>query len=235
MLAEAPALSAESPHSGATESDSSDGQRECTVAYAFDLLSCLATVIDQKIEAKHVDVVKYFDQLIPRLYQLVVVAAQPKIGSAGEPLFRDTRLLGLVGRVAQTLVWELDSQSVINHDVPMNPALKVSRKQAKAFAAVFDAFETGQMGGMLIDAGRGKGLASPLRVGFASSRAALADTRRHRRPLPSKTSSPSMPPMSRLSRQTPSCPRRRLRIGYRPKCIGLFTWRHPSFRYTMRW
>jgi DNA repair/transcription protein MET18/MMS19 len=83
-----------------------DSTQECTVAYAFDLLSTLLDVITKKLDLKHSDTIKYFDQIVPRLYQLAIVAATPKIGDE-EPLFRDRRLLRLVGRITETLLWAL--------------------------------------------------------------------------------------------------------------------------------
>lgn len=83
--------------------------RECEVAYAWDLLHCLAGVIDKKVDDKHVDVVKHFDTIVPRLYALCISAAAPKLGGQ-EPLFRDRRLLTVVGRITERLVWELNAE-----------------------------------------------------------------------------------------------------------------------------
>ena len=80
--------------------------RECEIAYAFDLLHCLSSVIETKVSDKHVDIVKHFDRIIPRLYTLVVGAAGEKEGA----LFRDTRLLGIVGRISEILMWELNAE-----------------------------------------------------------------------------------------------------------------------------
>lgn len=85
--------------------------RECSVSYVWDLLNCLSGAIDAKLDAKHVDVVKHFDQIVPRLFGLAVNAATPRVGDV-EPLFRDRRLSALVGRIAETLTWELDVEYV---------------------------------------------------------------------------------------------------------------------------
>lgn len=79
--------------------------RDCNLSYGWDLLNCLSEVIDRKLKLKHVDTVKYFDQLIPRLYGLVIVAAVPVAGG-NAPLFADRRLLSSVGRISETLLWE---------------------------------------------------------------------------------------------------------------------------------
>jgi DNA repair/transcription protein MET18/MMS19 len=85
---------------------SEEDYRECEVAFAFDLLHCLSSVIETKIREKHVDVVKHFDRIIPRLYTLVIGAVSEK----EEALFRDTRLLSIVGRISETLMWELSAE-----------------------------------------------------------------------------------------------------------------------------
>jgi len=77
--------------------------RECEIAFAFDLLHCLSTVIESKIKEKHVDLVKHFDRIIPRLYTLVIGAASEN----ERALFRDARLLSIVGKISETLMWEL--------------------------------------------------------------------------------------------------------------------------------
>jgi len=82
---------------------SEEDYRECEIAFAFDLLHCLSSVIDTKIKEKHVDVAKHFDRIIPRLYTLVIGAASGREGA----LFQDTRLLAIVGRISETMMWEL--------------------------------------------------------------------------------------------------------------------------------
>ncbi|WVQ79530.1 hypothetical protein IAT38_001629 [Cryptococcus sp. DSM 104549] len=139
----APSVVLDDPMDGGA-SPSTD-ERECTIAYAWDLLNTLSTVIDTKRKEKHVDIGKYFDQLVPRLYTLVVVAAQARGG--GEPLFRDRRLVGVVARVTEKLVWELSAE-----------------KQGKQFAAMYAAFEKSELGGVVHDAGSVV-TSSPLRTG----------------------------------------------------------------------
>ena len=45
-------------------------QRECQVAYAFLLLHAVRSTLERKIKAKHRDVAKHFDQLVPRIFSL---------------------------------------------------------------------------------------------------------------------------------------------------------------------
>lgn len=84
-------------------------QRECEVAYSFDLLNTLYGVIVNKIELKHVDITKYFDTIVPRLTRLVVEGSMAKVG-ADVPVWRDKRLLALMGRVIDRLMWELPAE-----------------------------------------------------------------------------------------------------------------------------
>lgn len=83
-----------------------DEQRECEVAYSYDLLDCLYGVIGKKVGEKHADVIKHFETVVPRLSGLVVEASMPRVGNM-MPIWRDRRLLGLVGRMIDLLVWEL--------------------------------------------------------------------------------------------------------------------------------
>lgn len=86
-----------------------DESRECAIAYIYDLINTLSIVIDRKLAEKHQDVIKYFDQIIPRLYTLVVSAAVPRVGDI-EPVFRDRRVLGVVARLSETMTWELGTE-----------------------------------------------------------------------------------------------------------------------------
>lgn len=102
-------LASSSPATSSVSEDSSEDARECTVSYAFDLINALSTVIDSKLAAKHTDLVKYFDQIIPRLYSLVIAAAAPRVGTV-IPVFRDRRLLSAIARVSETMTWELGAE-----------------------------------------------------------------------------------------------------------------------------
>ncbi len=84
--------------------------RECSVAYAWDLLNCLFGVIDAKLEAKHVDSVKYFDQIVPRLLGLVVNSATTRYKDMESHLFQDRRLVALAGQTTETMTWQLNSE-----------------------------------------------------------------------------------------------------------------------------
>lgn len=134
---------------GPHDQDGTIDVRECTVAYAWDLLDCLSAVVDSKIREKHADVIKQFDQIVPRVYGLSVAAAAPRLGNI-EPLFRDQRLLEATGRLSETLAGEL----------PVD-------KQSKHLANIYDAFERGDMSSIVHEPTKIKPLitASPLRSG----------------------------------------------------------------------
>lgn len=83
--------------------------RECNIAYAFELLKCLTQVVDAKLDARHTDVSKYFDKIIPRLHGILVAAAVPRF-SLVEPLFRDRRLLSIIADLTESLMWELTTE-----------------------------------------------------------------------------------------------------------------------------
>lgn len=94
------------------DSDTPEQARECAVAYAWDLVNALSTVVDAKLAAKHADLVRYFDQIVPRLYGLAVTAAVPRVGTV-VPVFRDRRLLSVISRISETMTWELDAGWVL--------------------------------------------------------------------------------------------------------------------------
>ncbi|WVF68679.1 hypothetical protein IAT40_003451 [Kwoniella sp. CBS 6097] len=143
-------LSSTSPSQDADDDMGQSDLRECTIAYAWDLLNTLVKVIEQKIEVKHIDLSKYFDQLIPRLWTLVISAVGPSVGGE-QPLFRDRRLLALVGRVGEHMVYELNPE-----------------RQAKWFEAVYNAFEKGVWADVVHEKSQVTLAGSPLRNGASS-------------------------------------------------------------------
>ncbi|ORY34974.1 Dos2-interacting transcription regulator of RNA-Pol-II-domain-containing protein [Naematelia encephala] len=132
-------------------SDVETDEQECNVAYCWDLLNTLLTVIERKLVAKHLDIVKYFDAIVPRLYGLCVEAALPRAGG-GKTLFGDRRLLSLVGRIGETMTWELNTE-----------------RQAKQIDVVYKAFEKGEIAAMIHETTQIRTAGSPLRNGASSS------------------------------------------------------------------
>ncbi|KLT44071.1 ARM repeat-containing protein [Cutaneotrichosporon oleaginosum] len=107
-------------------------KRECDVAYAWDLLHTLETVINKKIEEKHADIARHYNQVVPRLCSLAIKAAYAD--GDQETLFRDRRLLVVVGSITETLFWELSPE-----------------KQSPAFQAAYAAFEGGDLGAVMLN------------------------------------------------------------------------------------
>ncbi|ORX37979.1 Dos2-interacting transcription regulator of RNA-Pol-II-domain-containing protein [Kockovaella imperatae] len=127
-------------------------ERECNVAYSFELLMCLVEVVEEKIASKHAEIAKYFDKIIPRLHGLLVGAAAPRIGLS-QPLFRNRRILSLVADLTETLTRELSIE-----------------RQSKQFLDFYSAFEKGQIVTICHDPTQARGLnGSPLRHGAASA------------------------------------------------------------------
>ncbi|TDL24084.1 ARM repeat-containing protein [Rickenella mellea] len=75
---------------------------EAASAYAHSILKALATTLDVKITSKHVDVAKYIDRLLPRLYHLFFYVA-----SVYEPSHMVTanhRVLEVAGQIITLVV-----------------------------------------------------------------------------------------------------------------------------------
>ncbi|WVR08275.1 hypothetical protein IAU60_005322 [Kwoniella sp. DSM 27419] len=108
-------------------------ESETQTAYAWDLLNALRTVIEKKTEAKHSDLARYFDQLVPRLCTLTVAAVASKTGQ-NAALFGNRRLLVLIGKIVERMVQELDAA-----------------RQSKWLEACYNAFERGDWSGVVHD------------------------------------------------------------------------------------
>jgi DNA repair/transcription protein MET18/MMS19 len=77
-------------------------KRECNAAYAYSLLSTLQTVLVTKVERGHVDVQKYVERFVPKLYELFFESA---FGSKeGERVGTDSRLIGVAAGVVSAVV-----------------------------------------------------------------------------------------------------------------------------------
>lgn len=83
-------------------SEEGPSRHECNTAYAWDLLHAVKSILSEKLDRKHVDVPKYYSEIVPRFFQLVVIASQ----NPDHSLFRDPRLITAVADVTETLFWE---------------------------------------------------------------------------------------------------------------------------------
>jgi len=79
--------------------------RECDAVYAFALLSCLLNVLRTKVEAGHLDIPKYIDQLVPRLFTIFVLAALST--RSEQEIAADPRLVVVASRIIETVVQTL--------------------------------------------------------------------------------------------------------------------------------
>ncbi|KAL7416158.1 Dos2-interacting transcription regulator of RNA-Pol-II-domain-containing protein [Mrakia frigida] len=79
--------------------------RECDAVYAFALLSCLLNVLRTKVDAGHLDIPKYIDQLVPRLFTIFVLAALST--RSEQEIAADPRLVVVASRIIETVVQTL--------------------------------------------------------------------------------------------------------------------------------
>ena len=80
---------------------------EPSAAYAHALLSTLADVLARKVENGDVDVQKYIDRLVPRLFNLAVHGA---IATSGNTGVADPRVIDVVARLVNLVMQSLSAQ-----------------------------------------------------------------------------------------------------------------------------
>jgi DNA repair/transcription protein MET18/MMS19 len=71
------------------------------------LLSTLADVLARKVENGDVDVPKYVDRLVPRLFNLAVHGALVTLGNTG---VADPRVIDVVARLVNLVIQSLSAQ-----------------------------------------------------------------------------------------------------------------------------
>lgn len=101
----------------ASSSSESDGsakyiQRECDIAYAHTLLHTIHDTISRKVAAKHHDIVKHFDALVPRLFGIFKAAS----ATPGN-ILNDVRVV-----VEASAIIELMTQRLETRSVPCEPS-----------------------------------------------------------------------------------------------------------------
>ncbi len=104
--------------------DDSDIQHECDVAYAFALLNCLLTTLRKKVVAKHLDVSKYFDQVVPRLFSLSLNGA--KLEGAGPSIAADVRIISACAAVVEILTQTSGAERQSDFANVLIPAFRTS-------------------------------------------------------------------------------------------------------------
>lgn len=79
-------------------------------AYAHSLLKTIANTLSAKVDARHPDVPKYIDRLVPRLYNLFIYCAlQP----GSYIIANDPRLVSVAGDIIMLVTQCLPLQSVL--------------------------------------------------------------------------------------------------------------------------
>ena len=98
------------PPSGGPDPSTSvdvEADPEPTAAYAHAVLTTLANVLSKKVDRGDVDVPKYVDQLVPRLFNLFIYSAS---SSQKKLVATDTRLVTVAGRIVNLVVQTLPVQ-----------------------------------------------------------------------------------------------------------------------------
>lgn len=80
-------------------------QRECDIAYAHTLLHTIHDSISRKVAANHVDIVKHFETLVPRLFGMFKDAA-----STPGNILIDVRVLGEAAAVIELMTQKVEAR-----------------------------------------------------------------------------------------------------------------------------
>jgi DNA repair/transcription protein MET18/MMS19 len=83
---------------------------EPSEAYAHALLSTLADVLARKVERGDLDVPKYVDRLVPRLFNLAAYGVLSAQESTEGPCIADPRVIGVSARLVNLVVQSLSAQ-----------------------------------------------------------------------------------------------------------------------------
>lgn len=79
-------------------------------AYAHMILKTLALTLDTKVKAKHPDVAKYIDSLIPRIFNVFVASAF--VPGDRKVVASDPRLFRVAGQIITSVVQSLPASLV---------------------------------------------------------------------------------------------------------------------------
>jgi DNA repair/transcription protein MET18/MMS19 len=75
---------------------------EANAAYAHSLLKIIASTLSTKVDKGHLDVAKYIDRLVPRLYNLFLYAAL--LGEGQGLAATDYRLVSVAGNIITLVI-----------------------------------------------------------------------------------------------------------------------------------
>ncbi len=83
---------------------------EPSAAYAHALLCTLGDVLERKVKNGDLDVPKYVDRLVPRLFNLAAYGVVSPPGSPGSMSVTDPRVIGVSARLVNLVVQSLSTQ-----------------------------------------------------------------------------------------------------------------------------
>ena len=111
---------------------SDDDTLEPTAAYAHSLLRTLADAFTKKAALSHVDIVKYLDRLVPRLFSLHICAA---LAEPGDNAVASHPRIVAVSAEVMTIVVQAAAAQYVTHS-SCTPPLTVSCRRQETFLAV---------------------------------------------------------------------------------------------------
>ena len=80
----------------------SAGEEEPNAAHAHSLLKTIANTLSAKVDKGHLDIAKYIDRLVPRLYNLFLYSAL--LGEGQGLAANDHRLVSVAGKIITLVV-----------------------------------------------------------------------------------------------------------------------------------
>jgi DNA repair/transcription protein MET18/MMS19 len=116
---------------------------EAMAAYAHAILKTMGNTLETKISAKHLDVAKYVDRLLPQLYSLFIYLGMQQ----NECATFDERMLSAVAQVITSIVGTLSSECVypLLGFLRFNPKAVSFRRQTSLARALHAAYFSGDV------------------------------------------------------------------------------------------
>jgi DNA repair/transcription protein MET18/MMS19 len=81
---------------------------EPSIAYAYSIMTTVANTLLSKVDLGHVDIPKYIDRLVPRLFNLFIYAAV--IPDGDYTVTSDPRLVVVASKIVTLVVQSLSPQ-----------------------------------------------------------------------------------------------------------------------------
>lgn len=99
---------------------------EPTAAYAHSILRTISDALATKVEKGHMDVPKYIDRLLPRLYHLHIYSALTPGEDTVGTVAADARLVAVSAEIVTLIVQSENAQYVLAFSLGMNWNLMIS-------------------------------------------------------------------------------------------------------------